>query len=100
MTELAKMDVFFFITTLVVIAIGIALAFVLFRIWRILGHVEDISRDVSEESALMRGDIAVWRDRVRTEGFKMLHMTNFFTQVGKHFSGLSKRSRTTRDKKE
>ena len=100
MNEFAKMDIFFFITTIIVVAIGILLAIILLRIWRILGHVEDISREVSAESALMRSDIAAWRDRIRIEGFKILHMTDFLKQVGTHFQGLSKKARGIREKKE
>ncbi len=78
MNQFLEMDIFFLITTIVVIATGAALAFVLVRIWKILGHVERISRDVSEESALLRSDIDDLRTNIREEGFKAKHIAGIY----------------------
>jgi len=71
MSQFLEMDIFFLVTTIVVIAIGVFLVLILMRIWRILGHVENISKDVSEESALLRDDIGDLREKIRVEGFKV-----------------------------
>ncbi len=81
------MDIFFFITTIVVVAIGILLAFILLRIWRILGHVEEISKDVSAESALMRSDLADLRAKIKNEGLKIQILRNFLSHALKRFTG-------------
>ena len=78
MNDFLKMDIFFIVTTLVVIMLGIAFTLVLFRVWRILGHVEDISRDIRDESALLRNDVAQMRARIKSEGFKFAHLIGLF----------------------
>jgi hypothetical protein len=98
MNQFVEMDIFFFITTLVVILIGVLLVVILLRIWRILGHVEDISRDVSEESSLIRGDIAHLRVKIKTEGFKLVHFHTLFTSALARFK--RKRRRVPKDEEE
>lgn len=91
MSQFVEMDIFFFITTVVVISIGVLLVVILLRIWRILGHVEDISRDVSEESSLLRGDVAELRMKIKTEGFKLMHFQSLFASVVKRMKRKPKR---------
>lgn len=78
MTDFIQMHVFFFVTTIAVVVVGILLAIILFRVYQILSHVEDISREVSEESVLMRADIAHVRGNIRAQGFKMKFLSTFF----------------------
>ena len=85
------MDIFFFVTTLIVVAIGVLLAVILLRIWRILGHVEKISKDVSEESALLRDDIHDLRSKMYREGFKVFTLGAFLNKAFKRFTGKSGR---------
>jgi len=92
MSEFVEMDIFFFITTVVVIAIGILLVVILLRIWRILGHVEEISKDVSAESALLRDDIADLRLKIRTNGFKVLYLKTFLTHALKRLTGKPRKA--------
>ena len=87
MNDFLKMDIFFIVTTLVVIMLGIAFTLVLFRVWRILGHVEDISRDIRDESALLRNDVAQMRARIKTEGFKFAHIMSLFSSRVARFWG-------------
>ena len=96
MNEFAKMDLFFFITTLVVIVIGVMLAFVLFRIWKILGHVEEISKEVSEESTLVRHDIAQLRSSIHN-GLNMVSLGGIFSKAFKRLSGRSGKRGKSRD---
>ncbi len=79
MNDFLKMDIFFVVTTLVVLALGIFVTLILFRVWRILGHVEDISREFSEESTLFRNDVALMRARIKSEGFKFAHIASLFS---------------------
>jgi len=87
MNDFLKMDIFFIVTTLVVLMLGIVVTLILFRVWRILGHVEDISRDISEESALLRNDVAQMRARIKTEGFKFTHIMSLFSSRIARFWG-------------
>ncbi len=79
MSDFAKMDVFFIVTTAVVVMLGIVVTLILFRVWRILGHVERISQELSEEAALLRGDVAEMRANIKREGFKLMHLGRLFT---------------------
>lgn len=92
MNEFAEMDIFFFITTVVVIAIGVLLVVILLRIWRILGHVEEISKDVSAESSLMRDDIADLRAKIRSNGLKAAYFRTFLTHALKRFTGRPRKA--------
>ena len=87
MNDFLKMDIFFIVTTLVVLMLGIVVTLILFRVWRILGHMEDISRDISEESALLRNDVAQMRARIKTEGFKFAHIMSLFSSRIARFWG-------------
>ena len=87
MNDFAKMDIFFVVTTLVVVAFGIILTLILFRVWRILGHVEEISSMLSEEGSLVREDIAEFRSSVHREGFKMRFFGRFFRGIGRRYFG-------------
>jgi hypothetical protein len=89
MSQFLEMDIFFLVTTIVVIAIGVFLVLILMRIWRILGHVENISKDVSEESALLRDDIGDLREKIRVEGFKVFTLGAFLNKAFKRFTGRS-----------
>ena len=66
MTTLFKADIFFFITSAVVIALGIGLVIVLIYLIRILRNVKDISETVKEESAAVAGDISHLRSTVKS----------------------------------
>ena len=87
MNDFLKMDIFFIVTTLVVVMLGIVVTLILFRVWRILGYVEEISRDLSEESALLRNDVAEMRARIKTEGFKFVHIGSLFASRVARFWG-------------
>lgn len=91
MNDFLKMDIFFIVTTLVVVMLGIAVTLILFRVWRILGHVEEISRDISEESALLRNDVAEMRVRIKSEGFKFSHLASLFSSRVARFWGKKRR---------
>ena len=86
------MNIFFFITSAVVVAVGILIALILWRVLRILGYVEEISKDMSEESGLIRDDIAHMRGRIKTEGFKLRHLATIASLVRKHITPKHKKS--------
>lgn len=93
MDEFLKMDIFFMVTTIVVLAGGMLCVVALFYIVRILKSVDNIAENVSEESDSMRGDIAVLRQKIREEGMKIKHFTDFF-------SGMASRRKLHKKSKE
>jgi hypothetical protein len=87
MTEFAKMDIFFFVTTVVVILLAVVVGLILYRIWRILGHVERISQLASEEAALVRGDVAKLREHISQSGLQFLMFKKTFLAMIKKYFG-------------
>jgi len=78
MDNFVKMDVFFVITTLAIIAISVGLGLLFYRVYRILKHVERITEQVSDEANLIKGDIAQVRMTVMREGFKLRQLGSLF----------------------
>jgi 5-bromo-4-chloroindolyl phosphate hydrolysis protein len=93
MNDFFKMDVFFVVTTFVVVFGGILLIIGLFYLVRILKSIDITMRNVSEESDALRSDIAVLRQKVRDEGMKVAHVTDFFSRF------TSRKTKTERKKK-
>ena len=85
MSDFAKMDVFFVVTTLAVVAIAVLLCVALYRILKILRNVEHVSKIVSDEGDLMRGDIAEMRMAIKREGFKLAHVASFARKRAESF---------------
>lgn len=81
MDEFLKMDIFFVVTTVMVLIGGILLAIALFYVVRILRNIDHISENVSEESDHIKADIGVLRENVRKEGVKLKHFADFFGKM-------------------
>jgi hypothetical protein len=65
MTQFAQMDIFFIVTTVVVVFVGLLFVIVLYRIWRLLTEVEYFMHEIREETTLLRGDIAKVRGKLQ-----------------------------------
>ena len=83
MTEFFKMDVFFFVTTVMVAFAGVLLCLILWKIFQILQHVERFAQMAHEESALLREDIAEFRSHVKSQGFGLGLLWGFFRKLSK-----------------
>ncbi len=79
MNDFLKMDIFFVITTLVVLLWGIIGAVVMYYIIRVLKYVERLSRTVAEEADEIRDDLDEVRAQVREEGIRFKHVVQFFS---------------------
>jgi ABC-type transporter MlaC component len=91
METLMKADIFFFVTTIAVVAVTVCLVYAAYYVIRILRNVEEISEEVKAESQLVREDISDLRSNIREEGMKVKHFANFFSQVsGKRNSRAKK----------
>jgi hypothetical protein len=78
MTEFLKMDIFFFVTTIVVLALGVLLTFILWRIERVLKHVEHISEQAALESDAIRQDLAEMRGEIHRGKGRLKSLFGFF----------------------
>ncbi len=83
MDEFLKMDIFFFVTTIVVLCFGILASIALYYAIKILKSIDHVARNVSEESDHLREDISVLRQKVRDEGMKIKHLVDFFSGMHK-----------------
>lgn len=90
MESFLKMDIFFFVTTIVVIGFGAVLILIGLRIWRILGHVERIMEMAEAETENIKEDIADLRADIRRRGFSIFSFGRFIHKV---VSGFTHRSR-------
>ena len=94
MDSFLKMDVFFVVTTIVVIILGVLVALILWLLFRIMGHVEHLSEQVDEEAEFIRTDIADMRREVRS-GMRWSAVAAFGKKLYKRF-GSEKRSTTSK----
>lgn len=83
MNEFLKMDIFFVVTTVAVIAVAILLVFVLWKIARILKNVEHISEQVSAETDAVREDLANMRSEVKEGKGRIKSLLGFFKKAAK-----------------
>lgn len=83
MTDFLKMDIFFFVTTVVVLAIGILSAYILWRIGRVMKYIEHISAQAATESDIIHQDLAELRDELHAGKGRFKSLFHFFGKVGK-----------------
>ncbi len=94
MEDFLKMDIFFVITSAVVLLLGICAIVALIYIIRILRNVDHISAQVSEETDNIKQDIAGLRKNIAAEGMRWKHMSDFFGTI----IGRSTRRRAKQDR--
>lgn len=81
METLIKADIFFFVSTIVLVLISIGVIISLVYVIKILRNVTDVSKRVKEESAEIITDIHDLRGNIRHEGFKMGFILRFFKRL-------------------
>lgn len=86
MNDFLKMDIFFVVTTIVVIAIGGLVGYVLWRIARILKHIEHISEQVALEAEAVRGDLAEVRAGIKKGKGKLQSFLELFGKIHRRSS--------------
>lgn len=90
MADFLKMDIFFFTTTAVVFVLALFLITALYYVIRILKSVDHVAHNVSDESDNLRDDVAVLREKIRTEGMKIKHFVDFFMNFAEKKRGRKK----------
>jgi len=83
MNEFLKMDMFFFVTTVVVIVLGVFSVCVLWRLERVLKNIEHISEQVALESDTIREDLAEMRSDMKRGKGRLKSLFNFFKKLSK-----------------
>ncbi len=64
MDEFVKMDIFFFITTFCIVLLTTMIALVIWKLLRILKHVEHLAEVAGKEAENLREDAAYLRGRL------------------------------------
>ncbi len=72
--SLIHADIFFFISTIALVAISIGVCIVLYYVWGIAKNVRDISDKVAEESDEIIADVRRLRLSLHDEGVKWGHV--------------------------
>ncbi len=75
------MDVFFVVTTAVVLCVGTFVLVALYYMIRILRSVDHVAHNISEESDRVRQDLVVLRQKIAEEGMRVRHFSDFFESV-------------------
>jgi hypothetical protein len=90
MDTLIHADIFFFVTTIVVVIVGIALTVTLIYLAKVLSDVREITKQAKEEILLFREDIKDLRGDIKHEGFRA---ERFFMFVKNLFKKANVRSK-------
>ena len=93
MNNFIHADVFFFITTMAVIAVALGFIIALFYLVRILRNIYKVSDKIKEESTEILDDIKNARHSLKKDGLKFRDMVNFF----KRFFGKRKLKEKEKD---
>jgi len=86
MGTLIHADIFFFVTTIAVVVVGIALTIALIYLAKVLSDIKEITKQVKEETILFREDIGGLRGDIKKEGFRaerfLIFIKNLFKKTG------------------
>ncbi len=91
MDTLIHADIFFFVTTIAVVIVAIALTVALIYLATVLSDIGEIARQVKEETILFREDIGELRGDIKKEGFRIEHLMVFLGNLFKKTKARSKK---------
>ena len=83
MDEFLKQDIFFFVTTVVTVILGILLAVLLFYVIKITRDIKYITKKAKDEAGLIAEDLSELRENVKKEGAKLKYFMSFFNNLKK-----------------
>lgn len=83
MSEFAKMDIFFVITSAAVVLLGILLAVLIIYIIKISRDIKYISQRAKSEADLISQDLSELRQNIKDKGAKLKFFASFFNNLGK-----------------
>lgn len=95
MDTLIHADIFFFVTTIAVVVITIALTVLVVYLVKVFRNVRKITDAVSEEMVLLRRDISDLRNEIRERGARAATGIDWIEQ----FFGRAKKSRSKKKSK-
>ena len=81
MNEVAKSDIFFFITTIAVVLFTLFLIVGIYYLIKILDDIRYISKKAREGTDIISEDLSDLREKVKNNGAKVSYFTNFFKKM-------------------
>jgi len=90
MNDILHANIFFIITSVVTIVLGILAAVALYYIIRILRNVRDISDRAQRGSEVLGHDLEHLRENIKQEGMRFKHIKKFLKGYSKWFPGDKK----------
>lgn len=83
MDAFLKMDIFFCVTTIVVVVLGVLSCIALYFLIRLFRTLDRIANQVNEETEEIRADLHEMRAKTRREGLRLQHLLTFFGKTAK-----------------
>ena len=90
MEGILKSDIFFFITSVTVLFLGVAGLFVMVQIYHILKEVKEIARQTRQGAEGILEDLDDIRDAVRSKGFGIRTLFNVFRGIFEKKAAIKK----------
>ncbi len=87
MSEILKANIFFFVTTVVVVVLGVFLAFALYYVILILRNVRKISDQALVGSTALSEDLAELRQKLKAKGARLSTFFDFAKKWKRWFPG-------------
>ena len=91
MDTLVHADIFFFVTTIAVVIVALALTIALVYLAKVLSDVKEITKQIKEEAVLFREDIGGLRSDIKKEGFRVERFLIFVKNLFKKTKTRSKK---------
>ncbi|MBI5530253.1 MAG: hypothetical protein HY918_02010 [Candidatus Doudnabacteria bacterium] len=83
MSDFAKMDIFFFVTTIAVAVLTVLLAVLIIYIIKISRDIKHITNKARSEAELISQDLSDLRQNVKDHGAKLKYFASFFSNLNK-----------------
>ncbi len=81
MDQFAKMDIFFFITSIAVAVLTVLLAILIIYVIKISKDIKYISQKAKDEAELISQDLSELRENVVKKGLKLKYLVSFFNNL-------------------
>ena len=85
MNDILHANIFFFITSIVTILLGILVAIALYYVIKILKNLRDITDRAQRGSEVLGHDLEHLRENIKEEGMRFKHIKKFLKGYSKWF---------------
>ena len=86
-------NIFFYITSIAVIVVTVLLVVALFYLIAIIRNVKEISDRLRKGTEILSEDIGEFRDNVKRDGMRFMHVVRFIGKAFRSANGNGKRKK-------